>query len=76
MRFERMVFEGRALAGGDPAAASLVLGEALGLWRGRAFEDFTYEAFAHDEIADSRSCGSRPSSSASMPTSSGVSLAN
>lgn len=51
LRFEQMLFEGRALAGGDPAAASLVLGEALGLWRGRAFEDFTYEAFAHAEIA-------------------------
>ena len=51
LRFEQMVFEGRALAGVDPAAASLVLGEALGLWRGRAFEDFTYEAFAHAEIS-------------------------
>jgi DNA-binding SARP family transcriptional activator/ABC-type glycerol-3-phosphate transport system substrate-binding protein/tRNA A-37 threonylcarbamoyl transferase component Bud32 len=51
LRFERMVFEGRALADVDPAAASLVLGEALALWRGRAFEDFTYEAFAHAEIA-------------------------
>ena len=51
LRFEQMVFEGRALADVDPAAASLVLGEALALWRGRAFEDFTYEAFAHAEIA-------------------------
>ena len=40
-----------ALADVDPPAASLVLGEALALWRGRAFEDFTYEAFAHAEIA-------------------------
>ena len=51
VRFERMVAEGRALADVDPPAASLVLGEALGLWRGRAFEDFTYESFAQTEIA-------------------------
>ena len=51
VRFERMVAEGRALADVDPAAASLVLGEALALWRGRAFEDFTYESFAQTEIA-------------------------
>jgi DNA-binding SARP family transcriptional activator/ABC-type glycerol-3-phosphate transport system substrate-binding protein/tRNA A-37 threonylcarbamoyl transferase component Bud32 len=51
LRFEQMVSEGRALADVDPAAASLVLGEALALWRGRAFEDFTYEAFAQAEIA-------------------------
>jgi DNA-binding SARP family transcriptional activator/ABC-type glycerol-3-phosphate transport system substrate-binding protein/tRNA A-37 threonylcarbamoyl transferase component Bud32 len=51
LRSERMVFEGRALADVDPAAASLALGEALALWRGRAFEDSTYEAFAQAEIA-------------------------
>ncbi|HWM18254.1 MAG TPA: BTAD domain-containing putative transcriptional regulator, partial [Ilumatobacteraceae bacterium] len=51
VRFERMVAEGRALADVDPAAASLVLGEALAMWRGRAFEDFTYESFAQSEIA-------------------------
>ena len=51
LRFERMVAEGRALADVDPAAASLVLGESLALWRGRAFEDFTYESFAEAEIA-------------------------
>ncbi len=51
VRFERLVAEGRALAETDPAAASLVLGEALALWRGRAFEDFTYESFARGEIA-------------------------
>jgi DNA-binding SARP family transcriptional activator/tRNA A-37 threonylcarbamoyl transferase component Bud32/energy-coupling factor transporter ATP-binding protein EcfA2 len=51
VRFERMVAEGRSLLDVDPAAASLVLGEALGLWRGRAFEDFTYESFAQAEIA-------------------------
>ena len=51
LRFERMVAEGRALIDVDPAAASVVLGEALALWRGLAFEDFTYEAFAQSEIA-------------------------
>lgn len=50
-RFEGMVAEGRALADTDPGAASLVLGEALALWRGRAYEDFTYESFAQTEIA-------------------------
>ncbi len=51
VRFERMVAEGRALAETDPAAASVVFGEALALWRGRAFEEFTYEGFAQSEIA-------------------------
>ena len=51
LRFEQMVIEGRALADVDPAAASLVLGESLALWRGRAFEEFTYESFAQAEIA-------------------------
>jgi len=50
VRFERLVAEGQALAITDPAAASLVLGEALALWRGRAYEDFTYESFAQSEI--------------------------
>ena len=51
VRFEGMVTEGRALADVDPEAASLVLGESLALWRGRPFEDFTYESFAEAEIA-------------------------
>jgi DNA-binding SARP family transcriptional activator/ABC-type glycerol-3-phosphate transport system substrate-binding protein/tRNA A-37 threonylcarbamoyl transferase component Bud32 len=51
LRFEEMAAEGRALADTDPAAASLVLGEALALWRGHAYEDFMYEAFASAEIA-------------------------
>ncbi len=50
-RFERLVVEGRALVETDPPAASIVLTEALALWQGRAFEDFTYEAFAQAEIA-------------------------
>lgn len=51
VRFERLVAEGRSLAEIDPPAASLVLSEALAMWRGRAFEDFTYESFAQTEIA-------------------------
>jgi len=39
-RFERLVGEGRALMQSDPGAASVVFGEALALWRGRAFEEF------------------------------------
>ncbi len=50
IRFERLFTEGRALVETDPAAASIVLSEALALWRGRAFEDFTYEPFAQTEI--------------------------
>jgi DNA-binding SARP family transcriptional activator/ABC-type glycerol-3-phosphate transport system substrate-binding protein len=51
LQFEQLAAEGRALGESDPAAASLVLGEALALWRGHAYEDFMYEAFASAEIA-------------------------
>ena len=51
LQFEQMAAEGRALAETDPAAASLVLSEGLALWRGHAYEDFMYEAFASAEIA-------------------------
>ena len=50
-RFEQLLQEGRALLETDPAAASVVLGEALALWRGRPYEDVTYESFAQAEIA-------------------------
>jgi DNA-binding SARP family transcriptional activator/ABC-type glycerol-3-phosphate transport system substrate-binding protein len=50
MRFERTVQEGRGLLDADPALAAVVLGEALGLWRGRPYEEFTYEPFAQAEI--------------------------
>lgn len=49
-RFERLVVEGRGLASHDPSAAALVFAEALSIWRGRAFDDFTYESFAQTEI--------------------------
>ncbi len=50
-RFERAASEGRALIGDDPTAASALLSEALGLWRGAAYEDFGDESFAQVEIA-------------------------
>lgn len=49
--FERFVVEGRGLLDSDPGAASVVLSKALALWRGRAYEEFTYESFAQTEIA-------------------------
>lgn len=51
VRFDRLVSEGRAAIDHDPAAASTLLSEALELWRGHAYEEFTYEAFAQTEIA-------------------------
>jgi DNA-binding SARP family transcriptional activator/ABC-type glycerol-3-phosphate transport system substrate-binding protein len=50
IRFQELVLEGRTLIDSDPAAASLVLGESLALWRGRPYEDFLYESFAQPEI--------------------------
>ncbi len=49
-RFESLALEGRSLLATDPGAASLVLSEALSLWRGHALEEFTYQAFATNEI--------------------------
>jgi len=40
-RFEELAGKARRLlTGGDPGAAAVALVEALGLWRGRAFEEF------------------------------------
>lgn len=51
-RFERLLDEGRAaLARGEASRAAVVLREALGLWRGPALADFTYEPFAQGAIA-------------------------
>jgi DNA-binding SARP family transcriptional activator/ABC-type glycerol-3-phosphate transport system substrate-binding protein len=50
-RFEELLREGRLLLDTDAAAASVVIGEALALWRGHAYEDFAYESFAQAEIA-------------------------
>jgi DNA-binding SARP family transcriptional activator/ABC-type glycerol-3-phosphate transport system substrate-binding protein len=49
-RFERSVHEGRALLDSDPAAASIVIGEGLALWRGRPYDDIAYEPFTQPEI--------------------------
>ena len=49
-RFERLAAEGRdALARGEHAAASRLLADALGLWRGPALQDVRYEPFATGE---------------------------
>jgi predicted ATPase/DNA-binding SARP family transcriptional activator len=51
VRFERLLGEGRALlAAGVPDRAGATLREALSLWRGPAFADFRYAAFAEAEI--------------------------
>jgi len=51
-RYERMVGDAeRALADGEPGAASAMLRDALSLWRGPALADFTYDSFAQPAIA-------------------------
>ncbi len=47
--FESTLVEARKLLTTDPAAASQTLREALGLWRGAALQDFSYEEFARTE---------------------------
>jgi DNA-binding SARP family transcriptional activator/ABC-type branched-subunit amino acid transport system substrate-binding protein len=50
-QFDRLVEAGRhSLADGNPREAEQRLSEALGLWRGRAYEDVSYEEFAREEI--------------------------
>ena len=48
--FANRVREGRSLLDADPVAASMVIGEALSLWHGRAYQEFTYERWAQSEI--------------------------
>ncbi|MDX6620462.1 MAG: hypothetical protein QOK36_2848, partial [Gaiellales bacterium] len=48
-RFERLRAEGTNAT--DPATAAAKLHEALALWRGPPFADFTYDAFAQATIA-------------------------
>jgi DNA-binding SARP family transcriptional activator/class 3 adenylate cyclase/tetratricopeptide (TPR) repeat protein len=46
-RFEGLVERaGRAMAGGDPAAASAALGRGLAMWRGPPLADLAFEPFA------------------------------
>ncbi len=50
-RFEALRVRGRAaLDENDPRGASALLGQSLGIWRGAALADFTYEDFARGEI--------------------------
>jgi len=52
-RFQKMVQEGReALAAGDAQRAAEWLRLGLGLWRGPALADFTYEPFAQAPITE------------------------
>jgi len=52
IRFERLAADGhRDLAAGEGTSALSTLDEALGLWRGDALADFSYEAFAVAEIS-------------------------
>jgi len=52
VRFEELLAEGRAsFDAGEPARAGELARSALGLWRGPAVADFTYEPFAQLEIA-------------------------
>jgi DNA-binding SARP family transcriptional activator len=68
-RFEALAAEGRrALAEGDFGEASSLLGEALGLWRGPALAEFTYEPFAQPAIARWRSSVWRPPRTTSRPS--------
>jgi peptide/nickel transport system substrate-binding protein len=49
-RFEALLERGRSAgAVGDATTASVLLGEALGLWRGRPLADLEYEPFAPPE---------------------------
>jgi predicted ATPase/DNA-binding SARP family transcriptional activator len=49
-RFEALFHEGReSLRGGNPSAAIRALSKALSLWRGPAFADLRFEAFAQAE---------------------------
>jgi predicted ATPase/DNA-binding SARP family transcriptional activator len=51
-RFEVLVARGRSeLADGEAESAASTLGEALGLWRGPAYEDVRYEPFVLPEVA-------------------------
>ena len=50
-RFAQRAAEGHALLEQDPDTAAAILREALALWRGPAFAEFTFEPFAQIEIA-------------------------
>lgn len=49
-RFECLVSEARKRATEDPEAAIAIYDEALGIWRGPALDDFSYDDFARPEV--------------------------
>ena len=50
-RFERLAARGRAaMDAGDPVAATDLLRQALGVWRGAALADFAFDDFARGDI--------------------------
>jgi len=51
VRFEQLLAEAREAQGVDPARASARAADALALWRGDAYADFAFDAFAQEEIA-------------------------
>jgi DNA-binding SARP family transcriptional activator len=51
VRFERLLVETRELVASDPARAAARATDALSLWRGGAYEEFAFDAFATEEIA-------------------------
>ena len=53
-RFGALVEEGRALVRDNPTAAAELLTDALAMWRGEPYEDFTYDDFAQGEITSLR----------------------
>jgi len=50
LAFETLLAEAREARDPDPVGAVKLLDEALALWRGDAYADFTYDEFAHSEI--------------------------
>lgn len=48
-RFEEAAARGRALVRDEPGTAADLLGNALALWRGSAYQDFEYDEFTRDE---------------------------
>ncbi len=50
IRFESLVGKAHQLLASDPRTAGAILREALGLWRGRPYEDVAYEEFSQGEI--------------------------
>jgi DNA-binding SARP family transcriptional activator len=52
VRFRRLLAEAADLVEADPRRAAVRTDDALALWRGEPLAEFTFEAFARDEIAE------------------------